>query len=108
LPAQQIMHPSIAIGRQVDDERAEHKDANAPAKRLPARHATAWRAAPRAPTIALASSLALIPAAIAENACQRSQIPVVIARTCPSDANSMKRRTLPNRTLQHNQNIKSP
>jgi hypothetical protein len=64
--------------------------------------------APRAPTIALASSRALIPAAIVENAYQRSQISAVIARKCPPDAHSMKRRTLHNRPPRHNQNFKSP
>jgi hypothetical protein len=63
---------------------------------------------PRAPTVAQASSLALIPAAIVENAYQRSRISVVIARKCPPDAHSIKRRTLHDRPPRHNQNIKSP
>jgi hypothetical protein len=63
---------------------------------------------PRAPTIEPASSLALIPAAIVENAYQRSRISVVIAWKCPSDAHSMKRRALHDRPPRHNQNIKSP
>jgi hypothetical protein len=64
--------------------------------------------APRAPAIVLASSLALIPAAIVENPYQRSQISVVIARKYPPDAHSMKRRSLHDRQPRHNQNIKSP
>jgi hypothetical protein len=64
--------------------------------------------APRAPTVPPASSLALIPAAIVENAHRRSRISVVIARKCAFDAHSMKRRTLHNRPPRHNQNIKSP
>jgi hypothetical protein len=60
---------------------------------------------PCAPTVAPASSLALIPAAIVENAYQRSRISVVIARKCPPDAHSMKRRTLHDRPPRHNQNI---
>ena len=53
------------------------------------RHAVAMslrQTAPCAPTVALASSLALIPAAIVEHAYQRSQISVVIARKCHPDA----------------------
>jgi hypothetical protein len=75
------------------------------------RHAVAIslrQTAPRAPTVPLASSLALIPAAIVENAYRRSRISVVIERKCPPDAHSMKRRTLHNRPPWHNQNIKSP
>lgn len=67
-----------------------------------------WQTAPRAPAIVLASSLALIPAAIVENAYRRSRISVVIARKRPPDAHSMKRRTLHNHPPRHNQNIKSP
>jgi hypothetical protein len=63
---------------------------------------------PRAPAVEPASSLALIPAAIVENAYQRSRISLVIARKCPSDAHSMKRPALHNRPPRHNQNIKSP
>jgi hypothetical protein len=63
---------------------------------------------PRAPTVAPASSLALIPAAIVENAYQRSRISVVIARKCSSDPHLIKRRALHDRPPRPNQNIKSP
>jgi hypothetical protein len=63
---------------------------------------------PRAPTVAPASSLALIPAAIVENAYQRSRISVVIARKYSPDAHPIKRRALHDRPPRHNQNIKSP
>jgi hypothetical protein len=75
------------------------------------RHAAAMprrQTTPRTPTVPLASSLALIPAAIVENAYQRSRISVVIARKCSPDAHSIKRRALHGRPPRHNQNIKSP
>jgi hypothetical protein len=63
---------------------------------------------PRASTVAPVSSLALIPAAIVENAYQRSRISVAIARKCSPDAHPIKRRALHDRPPRHNQNIKSP
>jgi hypothetical protein len=61
-----------------------------------------------APTVAPASSFALIPEAIVENAYQRCRISVVIARKCSPDAHPIKRRALYDRPPRHNQNIKSP
>jgi hypothetical protein len=62
----------------------------------------------RAPTVAPALSLALIPAAIVENAYQRSRISVVIAKKCSPDPHPIKRRALHDRPPRHNQNVKSP
>jgi hypothetical protein len=75
------------------------------------RHAVAKslrQTTPRTPTVEPAALLALILAAIVENAYQRSRISVVIARKCPPDAHSMKRRALHDCPPRHNQNIKSP
>jgi hypothetical protein len=63
---------------------------------------------PCAPIVAPVSSFALIPAAIVENAYQRSRISVVIARKCAPDAHPIKRGALHDRPPRHNQNIKFP